>query len=327
MGQLDHPACPHCAYDLSGVAAAWADSCPLDGLCSECGGSIVWGDVFSPHDRGPAWLFETRRGLAPVAVWRTWLRALYPPAFWRAVRLEHRPRPARLALWLLTILAAAYLARAALYAAVAWWTFQKYPAMRGNWDDLTWYGYALSWPFFSFRVAYGWKDLYWLVPRWPLYIWATLAISAAFGLGALAVVPVMARRAGAAARPRVSAGHVLRAWVYSHAWLGVLAAIVIADLVISLLLMAVGAQIGESTATGYYHHRTLAAYWLLRAWPAAPVVALAAWQAWWWNRAIVVGWRMPRAGAVWAILLVFSLAAAGAAAWTARVLRPPEFQW
>jgi len=35
--------CPHCGYDLSGGAAAWGESCPLEGVCSECGRRIRWG--------------------------------------------------------------------------------------------------------------------------------------------------------------------------------------------------------------------------------------------------------------------------------------------
>ena len=158
MGKHDQPACPHCGYDLSGAAAAWADSCPLDGLCSECGGPFAWRDVLSRRHRVLAWLFEARRGLAPIAAWRTWVRALDPRLFWSAVRPEHAVRPWRLVLWLLELLVGAYVARAALYTAVAYWTFQKHPGMKGNWDDLTWYGYALSWPVFSFRVAWGWHN-------------------------------------------------------------------------------------------------------------------------------------------------------------------------
>ena len=88
-----NPSCPRCGYDQSGIIAAWQESCPLDGVCSECGLDFAWRDILNPeYGDLPDFFEHARRRFA-----RTWRRALRPWRFWRWVRMEHRIIPRRAA--------------------------------------------------------------------------------------------------------------------------------------------------------------------------------------------------------------------------------------
>jgi hypothetical protein len=75
-------ACPICGYDQRGAVAAWTDSCPLEGTCSECGHVFEWAALLSRRVRDEMELFDcaTRlRGysfvytiLVIVRPWRLW---------------------------------------------------------------------------------------------------------------------------------------------------------------------------------------------------------------------------------------------------------------
>ena len=86
-----HPACPRCAYDVSGVMATWTASCPLEGTCSECGYEYQWAEVLGPMRRVPAWFFETVRKRLVRSAISTSVRTLTPWRFWKRVPL-HAPR-------------------------------------------------------------------------------------------------------------------------------------------------------------------------------------------------------------------------------------------
>lgn len=58
--------CPKCDYDLGGIRASWRESCPLRGVCPECGFQFNWGHLITPMSttphparrtlRSPAWV-------------------------------------------------------------------------------------------------------------------------------------------------------------------------------------------------------------------------------------------------------------------------------
>ncbi len=56
-------ACPHCRYDLGGQVATWTQSCPLEGVCPECGQSFDWREAHRKSERQRMW-----RRLGPAGV-------------------------------------------------------------------------------------------------------------------------------------------------------------------------------------------------------------------------------------------------------------------
>ncbi len=102
------PSCPRCGYDLSGVASSWQGTCPLEGVCSECGLTVRWAELLNPRLTIPEWSFEHAvYRSAAKRLGATWSRALRPGRFWAAVRLEHPVIVIRLIVyWVVCLLAA-----------------------------------------------------------------------------------------------------------------------------------------------------------------------------------------------------------------------------
>ncbi len=77
MPSLSTPSCPRCGYDLPGTIASWTHSCPLRGVCSECGTNFDWVLVFNPKfipipdHRMPGWAVLV--GFAAFAFGLLWL--------------------------------------------------------------------------------------------------------------------------------------------------------------------------------------------------------------------------------------------------------------
>lgn len=105
------PTCPRCGYDLGGAVAAWngsgkeqceGASCPLEGVCSECGLSFAWADVMRPDRVTPGWSFEhtpvgVGMGASLVRLFRTLIRLMRPRRLWGGMPLAvsvHRGRAA-----------------------------------------------------------------------------------------------------------------------------------------------------------------------------------------------------------------------------------------
>lgn len=89
--------CPRCAYDLRGAMSAWAESCPLQGRCAECGLEFSWAHVLCPGKFEPPWCVEfapRRRWMMAEAA--TSLRSLRPWPFWSSIRMSMPLRPRRL---------------------------------------------------------------------------------------------------------------------------------------------------------------------------------------------------------------------------------------
>ncbi len=108
---MESPACPRCGYDLSAGIDKWVETCPVGGVCPECGLDYRWGDLLDPQRRVPAWFYEHARDARVSAAIVTVVRIGLPWRFFEDVRLHHRVRVARL-VWL--ILAVAVLSQIAL---------------------------------------------------------------------------------------------------------------------------------------------------------------------------------------------------------------------
>ncbi len=94
MGDGFIPRCPRCGYDQSGVAASWSASCPMEGICSECGLRFPWVDAMRPDLHRVRGLYEHARTGRERRRWvltTLWLVAR-PWAFWSRVTMAMTPR-------------------------------------------------------------------------------------------------------------------------------------------------------------------------------------------------------------------------------------------
>lgn len=101
--------CPRCAYDLSGEVTRWRASCPVDGVCPECGQGFGWSEVLREDRRLVEGFVEhTKEGWATRrAALRTWLWAAWPWVFWGRVGVRHRMDVGRAFGWLVILIAPA----------------------------------------------------------------------------------------------------------------------------------------------------------------------------------------------------------------------------
>jgi len=99
--------CPRCFYDLRGIVATWDDSCPMRGVCSECGLEFAWRDVCDPLADAPLWCIEYAPHSLMRSAARTW-RASWTGRLWRELRLPHAVRWRRIALYLLILVPIMY---------------------------------------------------------------------------------------------------------------------------------------------------------------------------------------------------------------------------
>ncbi len=99
---MEPVACPRCAYDLSGQLEGYRESCPITGVCSECGCAFEWRNIMGDA-ACPRWFVEHPERSASRTVLPTLVRLIYPGGFWRRVMMEHPPRWWRAVLSLVTI--------------------------------------------------------------------------------------------------------------------------------------------------------------------------------------------------------------------------------
>lgn len=92
--------CPRCGYDQRGVIASWHETCPLQGVCAECGMDFAWSDLLHSDKSEPRWCIEfVRRRLAWSGV-KTATQSCRPWLFWSRLRMSHQIRWRRLALYM-----------------------------------------------------------------------------------------------------------------------------------------------------------------------------------------------------------------------------------
>lgn len=208
------PICPRCGYDLTGIVATWTDSCPVQGVCSECGLTFDWCEIQNPNLRVPGWFLENKY-LDPRRTWvTTVLRALVPWHFWTDVRLSFPIRRCRLVLHVLAIFLIAHLLIAASSAFV---TYHEYAILlpykaRGEAIAVALYPYRSGW----FMHTTG--DV---LPMLKGPGWAIVLAQALAPLGYFSLIKTMAR-------VRVRPIHLLRGWAYTLTPLAAAAAILAA---------------------------------------------------------------------------------------------------
>ncbi len=107
-----HPICPKCGYDQSGEIATWESSCPIEGICPECGLGFDWADVFDPGRVHLPWYTEHAehtRGMirrSPMTLWFL----LLPHRFWKRVTVASPVYAARLWSYVAAVVVSMYLA-------------------------------------------------------------------------------------------------------------------------------------------------------------------------------------------------------------------------
>lgn len=295
------PACPRCAYDLSGAVATWQDSCPLTGLCPECGLDFEWTDIFTPERNRVRGLFEHARGAIQSARWLeyTWFLTLWPPRFWRTVRLEAPVVPRRVAAWpvLITLVvwsAGSIVTSAAGLASAAIEVMGRRAPLAHDvlrvvinaWIDPFAAIYAWSGPW-----SLEWNDDLW---RWGRYYFPLCLATLTWAV-VITALPTTLRAA------RVRWQHTLRAVAYSLAWIPAVATAHVLDGLYwaSQLFVQNGGWINPNTTPPRPAHTELLHHispWLL------PLIT--AWLfAWWWC-ALHTGFRLKSAGRIWQVLAV-----------------------
>lgn len=92
-----HIDCPRCGYDMRGVIASWRESCPLEGVCSECGYAFAWGYRAEVRYE-PKWgvEFGNDPGEFSHRALGTLIRSILPWRLWREMSLRFPLRRRRL---------------------------------------------------------------------------------------------------------------------------------------------------------------------------------------------------------------------------------------
>ncbi len=208
-------ACPRCNYDQSGLIATWADTCPLEGVCSECGYAFAWSDVLNPRRRILRGFFEHASGMwgSWVAALRTLLWTIWPGGFWSKVKMHHEPRLKMLwwiPVWFITLWALVCAVR--LATALIW-------ASQGMLSGTALKAEIVNAFIQPVADCYWWRlagqsrlSLEFWIADWSPGILGLMSQSLLFPV-LLLVLPETRRRA------KVRPMHIIRATVYGHAWI------------------------------------------------------------------------------------------------------------
>jgi hypothetical protein len=130
--------CPRCGYDLAGVVESWQGTCPLEGMCSECGLNLRWAEVLNPLLTVPPWSFEHALVRRWSRLLSTAARSLWPLRFWSHLRLEHPIRWRRLGTFAASVLLMAHGLFTVSTIALAAWSMARGPWRLGNWPTPAW---------------------------------------------------------------------------------------------------------------------------------------------------------------------------------------------
>jgi hypothetical protein len=286
MDVPSEPRCPRCGYDLSGVVASWRDSCPLEGVCSECGLAFIWRDVCNPNYGSAPRLFEhaTRRYVSSFLLT---LGLVHTPwRLWRRLLMEHWVAPLRLALFSVLGFVAICGAGAPLVLALV--TVIRFEAPRWwNWRRV------LAAPTWEVGATRGWL--------------AVGAMLAPFLLMPMSFVLVATSMRRASVRP----AHLARITAYSlpvTAWLLIGSAISLhAATWIDLADIGIGGWSSWEVSEAVY------AWGPFLAAAIAPLLLMA-----WWTLAVRRYLRMPHAPALGVLLTLVAcllVATVGVIAW------------
>ncbi len=323
------PRCPRCGYDLSGAAKALGLATLVDanpprdeggaGLrpqppaptitCSECGLATPWIDVLDPARGDIPWLYEHtfRKRIGLGRAWHTLLRSLVPWRFWHSVGLSSRLSVARLLLYLPALIVPLHVLRSGATFARRW-QFVSGVRFFGTTDSAYYLAGSFPLPFFEFGPtgAGGW---FVSAPS----IEYTFVAPLAAGLLMPVMLLILSRTRATA---RIRRAHILRAGVYGLAWLPLwylLGTLVIVSRAIE--------ECATSRPLGGTSGRMLFGYTISQTAPVAFGLCMAWFAAWWWC-VVSIGFRLPRAGRVWATLMTACLLLALLAA-----LLDRDFEW
>lgn len=294
MERATDPACPRCGYDLGGVITAWngsgkerseGASCPLEGVCSECGYGFLWRDLMSPRYRHLPAFCEHAIGFRG-RLWARFITLLWlalPKRFWQRVHLHHDVRIWRSRRFAIEAVVAAVVLLVLFQVASGMWSSHRVTGRgpRGlqsvvdGWCNCANVTYAITRTGTLYGVAI--LEANSRVPR-------LAAFAGFFGAWLLLIrfaVPVTLRREGVQRR------HIQRACAYSAlcvAWLAVLGALT---------------ALAHAALTNRLHFHS--AYAHDYGWVSVGLASL--WLSQWWLRTLTVGWCVPQGVRVWAALL------------------------
>lgn len=84
---------------------SWLESCPLRGICSECGLKFIWSEVLHPEKYEPLWCVEfPSAGPLRRSTLKTYLMSFRPWRFWKDIRMSHDIRWRRIAAYITVFL-------------------------------------------------------------------------------------------------------------------------------------------------------------------------------------------------------------------------------
>lgn len=300
------PECPRCGYDQTGLTETWQESCPLRGVCSECGHTLEWRTVMRPElVRLPGLYEHARRFWNYGSALRTWSWAVRPALFARKVTLEHRPSVWRLLLWLpLLVLPLHLLVGASRSATWLLWTqvggrpavaapfARPYDLQRhlGFW--LTPIGHFQSSPYGSRGWSANWYSFF---RTSPSFIWVGLAVM-------LAVPATLLLLTQTRARSKVRAGHLLRCTIYGLAWVPVVFLITAANSVHTLWL----SWISQGVGTAVWRTSPISSQVLARH-AGIWMIIVVGWSMVWWWYAVVRVLQLHQPRFVWAVMMIVAL--------------------
>lgn len=97
--------CPRCGYSLRGAVESWHESCPLNGVCSECGFAYLWAEMLNDKLYRPRWTIEfvLHRKFISLALLTTAICSFVPWFFWSKLRMSHEMQWKRLGVYLLIL--------------------------------------------------------------------------------------------------------------------------------------------------------------------------------------------------------------------------------
>ncbi len=320
-----HALCPRCHYDQRGTIETWNDSCPLRGRCCECGLEYEWGDVLNPFRGRLPGLVEHARGVPQLVRWTftTFGWIILPHRFWKRVELHHTISLRTILLGPLLVMAVFHFA-AWVLAVIAFLLTPPNtggpPASLDTIDDW-WLDAALlmAEPFARGATWYSpsGRSIYvdWTVLLFLDRLLALVTCVLAWPL--LFMVLPITRRAG-----KLRWSHIWRAGLYPFWWLVVLH---ISDRLIAVgnsLIMIVYSLTGDTRAYQVAEAVNPTVVFLANTlWFIGPAWILA-----WWYVALRRGFRLERAGLLWAVLGVAVLAASAIiflGGWYLRVVLDP----
>lgn len=293
-----HPICPKCGYDQSGEIATWAEQCPIEGICPECGLRFDWADVFDPSRVHLAWYVEhadRKRDMlrrTPITLWFL----LVPNRFWKRVSVERPIYVARLWTYVGCVVLASYLVTTLVSIAVS-----VYSSLR--WNQL-YTSFQNQNPGSSFPVEQYMTDM-WSVQYWlgitgssllhPLRMYGSgsqmvLLIGGMALLWAvvLAVVPTTRRIA------KVRVAHIHRAAAWSCLAIALSFVVVSASDSVSSAFAVAGRGLNPNWP-GLFNVtqvRFMQAEAYTRLLLTGVFLVSAVWIQWFWISACVVAWRI-----------------------------------